>query len=45
MLRIRGNRKEVVDKINDRIKRHLRQERRAVVNLRAAVRVRVQHVR
>ena len=27
MLRIRGNRKEVVDKIKDRIKRHLRQER------------------
>ena len=27
MLRIRGNRKEVVDKIRDRIKRHLRQER------------------
>jgi len=27
MMRIRGNRKEVVDKIKDRIKRHLRQER------------------
>jgi len=27
MLRVRGNRKEVVDKIKDRIKRHLRQER------------------
>ncbi|MGE3775159.1 MAG: bifunctional (p)ppGpp synthetase/guanosine-3',5'-bis(diphosphate) 3'-pyrophosphohydrolase, partial [Gammaproteobacteria bacterium] len=27
MQRIRGNRKEVVDKIKDRIKRHLRQER------------------
>ncbi len=27
MLRIRGNRKEIVDKIKDRIKRHLRQER------------------
>ena len=27
MLRVRGNRKEVVDKIRDRIKRHLRQER------------------
>ena len=26
MLRIRGNRKEIVDKIKDRIKRHLRQE-------------------
>jgi len=27
MLRIRGNRKEIVDKIKDRIKRHLRQDR------------------